>query len=355
MTRAGLQGLKMKNKKNLPVFGILTAGLFAAACLAVMTGPVHIDALVVVRIWLHKMTGGILMEKDWARIPETIVMDIRTPRVILSILVGQGLAVAGAAMQGLFRNPMAEPYVLGMSSGAAVGAALSIVLGVGKIFGTFSTPALAFTGATATIFVVYHIARTGNRVPTETLLLAGIAVGLFLTAVVSFLKITATMESLQNVVLWLMGSFATATWLDVKMATLPLLGGTAVLFCMARELDIFQFGEETAIHLGMNVETAKRVLLISSALVTGAAVAVSGIIGFVGLIIPHMVRMGLGGRHRILLPASALCGSIFLVCCDTLSRIIVEPAEIPIGIITAALGAPYFVYLLRRRKKAGGF
>jgi len=341
----------MKHGNWFLMMGVLGTGLLVAACLAVMIGPVVIKPLLVVKIWLHQFTGA-LIEKDWGRIPEVIVLDIRTPRVVLSILVGMGLAVAGAAMQGLFRNPMAEPYVLGMSSGAAVGACLAIVLGLGRVFGPFAIPVLAFTGATATIFVVYNIARTGNRVPTETLLLAGIAVGLFLYAVVSFLKITASMENLQNVVLWLMGSFAMATWMDVKIIVVPLLTGIGVLCFMVRELDILQFGEETAIHLGMNVETVKRILLIASALVTGAAVSVSGIIGFVGLIVPHMVRMAIGSRHRILLPASALCGAIFLVCCDTLSRVISQPSEIPIGIITAAIGAPYFVYLLKRRKNA---
>jgi len=347
---AGKQKI-MKNKNTVLIFILLGTALLAAACLAVMTGPVVIKPLLVIKIWVHQLGCG-LIDKDWTRIPEVIVLDVRTPRVVLAILVGMGLSVSGAAMQGLFRNPMAEPYVLGMSSGAAVGACLAIVLGVGKVLGPFAIPVLAFTGATATIFVVYNIARTGNRVPTETLLLAGIAVGLFLYAVVSFLKITASMESLQNVVLWLMGSFAMATWVDVKIIILPILAGISILCLLARELDIFQFGEETAVHLGLNVETIKRILLISCALVTGAAVSVSGIIGFAGLIVPHMVRMLIGSRHRILLPASALCGAIFLVCCDTLSRIIAQPSEVPIGIITAAIGAPYFVYLLKRRKKA---
>ncbi len=330
---------------------ILAAVLVLAACMAVMTGPVVIKPFLVVKIWVYKLTGG-LIAKDWTRVPEVIVLDVRTPRVILSVLVGMGLAVSGAAMQGLFRNPMAEPYVLGMSSGAAVGACLAIVLGVGKIFGSFAVPVLAFTGSSLTIFVVYNIARTGSKVPTETLLLAGIAVGLFLYAAVSFLKITASMESLQNAVLWLMGSFAMGTWTDVKMIILPVLAGIAVLFFLARELDIFQFGEETAVHLGMNVEAVKRTLLVVCALVTGAAVSVSGIIGFVGLIVPHMVRMLIGSRNKILLPCSAMCGAIFLVCCDTLSRVIAKPADVPIGIITAAVGAPYFIFLLRKRKKS---
>jgi len=333
---------------TMTVLGIL---LLAVVCVSVMTGPVFIEPLTVIKIWVSRLGGGFI-DKTWERIPEVIVMDVRSPRVILAVLVGMGLAVSGAAMQGLFRNPMAEPYVLGMSSGAAAGACFAIVLGVGKIFGHLAVPVLAFSGSTAAIFVVYNIARTGNQVPTETLLLAGIAVGLFLYAVVSFLKITASMENLHDVVLWLMGSFAAATWLDVKIVIIPLSAGILIICFLARELDIFQFGEDTAVHLGMNTETVKRVLLVASALVTGVAVSVSGIIGFVGLIVPHMVRMAVGIRHGTLLPASALCGAIFLVACDTLARVAASPAEVPIGIITAAVGAPYFIFLLRRRKRS---
>ena len=337
---------------NRPILAmtLLSLLLLAALCVGVMTGPVTIKPLLVIKIWLHQITWG-WVEQTWPKIPETIVLQVRTPRVILGALVGMGLGTAGAAMQGLFRNPMAEPYVLGMSSGAAVGACLAMVLGMGKIFGPLAVPVLAFTGSCATIFAVYHLARTGGRVPMETLLLSGIAVGLFLYAVVSFLKITASLENLQNVVFWLMGSFSAATWADVRMVILPIAAGVLVLCFMARELDIFQFGEETATYLGMDTETVKRVLLIACALVTGASVAVSGIIGFVGLIVPHLVRMLIGPRHRYLLPCSALCGAVFLVCCDTLSRLVSQPSEIPIGIITAFVGAPYFVLLLKKRKQ----
>ncbi|MDI6794392.1 MAG: iron chelate uptake ABC transporter family permease subunit [bacterium] len=343
--------MQLKQKRHAIILIILFAALVAACLITIMIGPVFIHPLLVVKIGLSKFSGS-LIQPDWSSIQETIVVDIRTPRVILAVLVGMGLAIAGAAMQGLFRNPMAEPYVLGMSSGAACGAALAIVLGVGKIFGSLSIPGLAFIGATTTIFVVYNIARTEGRVPIETLLLAGIAVGFFLHAVVSFLKIIASHEALRDVVLWLMGSFALATWGDVKMVIAPILLGVGLLYLFSRELNVLQFGEETAMHLGMEVETVKRILLVASALVTAVAVSVSGIIGFVGLVIPHVVRLIIGPDHRILLPASALCGGIFLVLCDVLARTVVQPTEIPIGIITAAIGAPYFVYLLRRRKKA---
>lgn len=331
---------------------ILFTGLIISCLISIMIGPVFIHPILTLKIWLHKLSLGLIVIPDWTNIQETIVVNVRTPRVILSILVGIGLAITGASMQGLFRNPMVEPYVLGMSGGAACGASLSMVLGIGSIFGGFSIPAMAFIGATITIFLVYNIARTEGRVPTETLLLTGIAFGFFLYAVVSFLKLISPDAVLRNIVLWLMGSFALCTWHDVWLVILPIFFGIVILYFLSRELNALQFGEETALHLGIEVETVKKILLIASSLVTAVAVSVSGIIGFVGLIIPHIVRLIIGPDHRILLPACGLCGGIFLVLCDTLARTIAQPTEIPIGIITAAIGAPYFVYLLIRRKKA---
>ncbi len=340
----------MKYKKYFFILAILLSVLLLTCVIAIMVGPVKIHPLIIIKIWLSKILSGII-QQDWSKIEETIVINIRTPRVILSALVGIGLASVGVGMQGLFRNPMAEPYVLGMSSGAAVGASLAIVLGIGKIVGGLCIPAMAFICATTTIFIVYNIARTNGKIPTETLLLAGIATGFFLNAVVSFLKLIAPDMVLREVMLWLMGSFSMACWNDVKIIILPIVCGVCVLYFLARELDALQCGEETALHLGIEVETVKRILLIATSLVTAVAVSVSGIIGFVGLIIPHVVRLIVGPGHHLLLPASALCGAIFLIVCDTLARIVIQPQELPIGIITATVGAPYFVYLLKRRKK----
>ncbi len=229
----------MKNKRYLSILLILVSVLVTACLIAIMVGPVSIHPVIIVKIWVSKVLGG-LIQPNWDSIQETIVVNIRTPRVILSALVGMGLAIAGAAMQGLFRNPMAEPYVLGMSSGAACGATLAIVLGIGKVFGGLCIPAMAFIGATTTIFVVYNIARTEGKLPTETLLLAGIAIGFFLNAVVSFLKLIAPDMVLREVVLWLMGSFSVACWDDVKMVILPILCGIGVLYFLARELNALQ-------------------------------------------------------------------------------------------------------------------
>lgn len=343
--------IKMFKRRYFFALSILFLGITISIFLAVMIGPVFIHPIVIAKIWLSKIFGGLNIG-EWSNTEETIIIQIRTPRIFLAMLVGIGLAIVGASMQGLFRNPMAEPYILGMSSGAAVGAALAIVLGVGKVFGGLAIPALSFIGATLTIFIVYHIARTDGKIPTETLLLSGIAVGFFLHAVVSFLKIIASDEALRSVVLWLMGSFSQSSWSDIKMVTLPMLLGIAILYLLSRELNLLQFGEETALHLGVEVESIKKILLVAASLVTAVSVAVSGIIGFVGLIIPHLVRLIIGPDHRLLLPASALSGAIFLLLCDTLARTAFQPEELPIGIITAAVGGPYFVYLLRRRKKA---
>jgi iron complex transport system permease protein len=332
----------------------LLAALLLAALLSVMIGPVFVHPLTVVKVWLQWLSAGRL-HFDIQEMHRVIILNIRMPRVVVAMLVGMGLAASGAGMQGLFRNPMAEPYVLGMSAGAATGAALAIVLGVGAFLGVFAVPVMAFTGAVITIFVVYSIARTEGKVPTETLLLAGIAVGFFLQAAVSFLKLIAPMDALRDVVLWLMGSFAGATWNDAALVVLPIAAGLFALGWLAQELNALQFGEETAMHLGMEVETLKRILLVAVALITAVSVSVAGIIGFVGLVVPHVARLIVGADHRIQLPVAALSGGIFVVLADTLARSVARPAEIPIGIITAAIGAPYFVYLLRRRKRSMGW
>lgn len=340
--------------KKFSVLLILSVSLVIAAVFSVMTGPVFIHPLTIIRLWIEKLSFGIL-HFDIQEMHRVIIMNIRTPRIVVAILVGMGLSVSGAAMQGLFRNPMAEPYVLGMSSGAAAGASAAIVLGLGGLFGAYAVPAMAFISAIVTIFVVYSIAHTEGKVPTETLLLSGIAVGFFLQAAVSFLKLIAPMDALRDVVLWLMGSFAGVTWDDAAIVAIPILAGILILFFLARELNAFQFGEETAMHIGIEVELMKRILLTATALITAISVSTAGIIGFTGLVVPHVARMLVGADQRIQLPVAAICGGIFLVLADTLARSIAQPAEIPIGIITAVVGAPYFVYLLRRRKHAMGW
>jgi len=338
-----------KKRKYYISLVLLILTLFAAIIFSIMLGPVNIHPFTTISIFLNKIG---LIDSNWTQTIETIVTDIRAPRVLVAALVGAGLAIAGAAMQGLFKNPMAEPYVLGMSSGAAVGAALVIVLGIGVgTFGTLSINIMAFFGAFGTILVVYGVARSDGKVPVETLLLAGIAMGAFLYAVVSFMKFIAPDQALRDIVLWLMGSFSMSRWDDLYLVTPLILIGIVGLYAFSRELNAMQFGEETAMYLGVKVETVKKIILVFAALITATGVSHAGIIGFVGLIIPHVVRILIGADHHILLPASAIMGAIFLILADTLARTIASPTEIPVGIITAFVGAPYFIYLLKRKKK----
>jgi len=331
---------------------ILLLLLFAIVFLGIMIGAVGISPRNIICILINKLSLGTLFNGIGTDVEKTIIIDVRTPRVILALLVGMGLGIAGACMQGIFRNPMAEPYILGISAGAGFGAALAIVFGIGKIFGALSIPAMAFIGAVLSMFFVYNIARTDGKIPTETLLLSGIAIGFLLQAGTSFLKIIAEEYTLKTVVLWLMGSCSMACWKDIGIIILPLIFGIILICFFSFELDIFQFGEEAASHLGVEVERIKNLLLLATCLITAFSVAFAGVIGFVGLIIPHIIRLIIGPSHRALLPTSALAGGIFLVFCDILARSIKPPTEIPIGIITAIIGAPYFIYLLRRRKKA---
>jgi iron complex transport system permease protein len=282
---------------------------------------------------------------DVPRQASLIVVEVRLPRVLLAALVGLSLAAAGTVMQGFFRNPMADPSIVGVSSGAAVGAVASIVFPLALPFG-LELQTAAFSGAVVTAFVVYLVATEGGRTPVATLLLAGVAVQTFLGAVVSYLLLHAG-ESLDRVVYWLMGHLGGATWGDVQFAAVavPLV---ALLVPYARDLNVLLLGEADAHGLGIEVERVKRILLAVSALVTAAAVAVAGVIGFVGLVVPHVLRLVVGPDHRVLLPTSALAGAAFLVVADTVARS--GPAEVPVGIVTAAVGAPFFIYLLRRRE-----
>jgi iron complex transport system permease protein len=280
-----------------------------------------------------------------------IIFQIRLPRLLLAACVGAALAMAGAAFQGLLRNPLADPYIIGTSSGASLGAVLSIVLGLHESFlGISPIPCMAFIGAIASMIAVYVIAQKNGKLPMDTFLLAGVIVGSFMGALVSFLM-TVAQEDLPKIIFWLMGSFSGREDWKYLMILLPyLLPGTLILFLYSHHLNLLTMGEDAALHKGIDVERAKIIIVLAASLITASAVSVSGLIGFVGLMIPHVMRMLLGPDHRILIPASALAGAIFLVGTDTLSRTLFLPEEMPVGIITALLGAPFFFVLLRMRK-----
>jgi iron complex transport system permease protein len=290
---------------------------------------------------------------------ELVLMGIRLPRVLLAIGVGGGLAVSGAVMQGLFRNPLADPSLIGVSSGAALAAVVAIVLG-STVFGAwtdtlgaFLLPAAAFAGGVTATLVVYRLATREGRTSVATMLLAGIAINALAGAGTGLMIFIADDDQLRDLTFWTLGSLGGATWTRLAVVGPCLLGGMLVAPLFARPLNALLLGEGEALHLGINTERVKKLVIVLAALVVGAAVAVSGIIGFIGLVVPHLLRLAVGPDHRVLVPGSALLGGALLLGADLLARIIVAPAELPIGIVTALLGAPFFLWLLLRDRKRG--
>ncbi|MCX7912802.1 MAG: iron chelate uptake ABC transporter family permease subunit [Dehalococcoidales bacterium] len=292
------------------------------------------------------------ISQTWQDTTATIVLDVRLPRVLLCGLVGAALATAGATYQGLFRNPLADPYLIGVAQGASLGAIIGFLLPIGwDIAGMGVIPLFAFLGALFATVTVYLLARVGKTLPVTTLILAGVALGALLGSIVSYLIISSG-EKMHGIVFWLMGSFSLSRWLEFNIALPYVVVGTAIILIFARPLNIMQLDEEQAQQLGVNVERLKVILLSAATLITAASVAFVGTIGFVGIIIPHAVRLVWGADHRYLLPLAMLSGAIFMILADLLARTVLAPAEIPIGVITAICGAPFFLYLLWRRKKA---
>ncbi|MFH1617285.1 MAG: iron ABC transporter permease [Candidatus Margulisiibacteriota bacterium] len=316
------------NKNQILI--ILCSVLLLLAVISVFLGPVM-------------MSPGDLMESP-------IFLQIRLPRVLLSVLVGVLLAISGVMLQAILRNPLADPYILGVSAGAGVGA--SIALGTGMtltLFGLSSTPILAFMGALLAVFVVYNLSKVAGRTSTETLILAGVAVSSFAAAILALIIITT--GKLQSIYFWLLGSLSSASWSDVITVTPYMIFGLVIAYFYSKELNALLLGEDMAQTLGVDVEKLRILIITTATLVTAAAVSVSGLVGFVGLIIPHFVRMILGANHRYLVPFSALAGAILLVVADTIARTALSPIEIPIGIIMSLVGAPFFLFILRRNIK----
>lgn len=274
-----------------------------------------------------------------------IILDFRLPRVAMGVVVGVALAGAGTVMQGFFRNPLADPSIIGVSAGAAAGAVLFIVAPIAVPLGL---PLAAFAGGLLTAFAVYLIATEDGRTPVATLLLAGVAIQTFLGALVSLLMVRASDQGLRAAIVWLLGSLSASTWSEVAQVGLVTLVSLGILLLFGRDLNVLLLGEEDAHALGVEVESTKRLLLAISAILTAAAVMYVGVIGFVGLVVPHVMRLLIGPDHRLLLPTSALAGGVFLVVADTVSRIGAQ--VLPVGVVTAFVGAPFFLYLLRKRE-----
>lgn len=278
-----------------------------------------------------------------------IIWAVRIPRVLMAGIVGASLACAGTAMQAVFRNAMADPFIIGVSSGAAIGGVSAGFIGLTVVIGTFTEPLLAFACAIVTVFFVYRMGTVKGKVQVGTLLLSGVAVAAFLGALVSFL-IYAAGEEYHELIFWLLGSLAKSTWSQVWILIVPAVASAILVFLYGRELNALLLGEETAHNLGANPESLKKLMLAVAALVTAGAVAFTGIIGFVGLIVPHMMRVIVGADHRALVPAAVLFGASFLIWADSLARTVIPTEDIPIGVITALCGGPFFLYLLRRNR-----
>ncbi|HHW41354.1 MAG TPA: iron chelate uptake ABC transporter family permease subunit [Syntrophomonadaceae bacterium] len=333
---------------------LLLGALLLTVAFSVATGSADISPLAALRVMASHMPGlSHLAGAHQSQQIDIIIMEIRFPRVMLAFFVGAALAVAGAALQGLLRNPLAEPYTIGVSAGASVGAAVMIIIfRHGTFLGNAGLPLAAFVGALITALAVYRIAQVDGYLAVETLILSGVIMNSFMSAVLSYL-LTVAGQNLQQIVFWLMGNLS-LRGSEYFIYTIPLLVVGILAICLyGRDLNILTFGDETAGQLGLPVEWTKGIILLLSTLITGVAVALAGTVGFVGLIIPHLVRLVLGPDHRVLVPVSAMTGGIFLIWADTLARTVVAPVELPVGVVTAFLGAPFFVYLMRTRKKNG--
>jgi iron complex transport system permease protein len=326
---------------------LVTSGLVAVAFGAVWISPWDAIRLVGWKLHLAEKPGGVPASTA------VILFQLRLPRVLLAMLVGGALATAGTVFQGLFRNPMADPAIIGVSSGAALGAILVIVAGAGSAFGAMGVPAAAFAGALATAFLVYRLARLGPSVQVPTLLLAGIAVAAVVSAVISLIM-TFSGQEIRSIYFWLLGGLGARGWQSLEAATPLVVVGVAAALVSAGDLNLSVLGEERAAQLGLEVDRFKRGMLAIGSLLAAAAVSVSGLIGFVGLMTPHILRLVVGSDHRRLIPASILAGAAFLVLADLAARIAVSPEEIPVGAVTAVLGGPFFLYLLRRERRTAG-
>lgn len=343
----------MEKHNYLKIFSLLLMTLMITISISLVIGVANVTIIDSIKIILKTIPiiGDYIDVSNIQKSHIAIIQNIRLPRVLLSFLVGYGLSIVGVAFQGMLKNPMADPFIVGTSSGAALGASIAILLKLNKMFfGIGIVSIFAFAGALLATLIVYNMARIKGKVPVTTLLLAGIATGQFFTAIMSFIMTISTRD-VSTIIFWTMGSFSGRGWNHIQIAIIPVLLGSIIIYIFSKDLNIMLLGEDSAQNMGVETEKVKKVILITSVLITAFLVSVSGIIGFVGLIVPHMVRLLMGPDHRILIPASGLVGGIFLIVADTLSRTIIAPTEVPVGIITALAGGPFFIYLLRKTKR----
>ena len=350
MTEKKETTLTVRRGRRLPLVGvvvIMAALLVAVIVISTGSGFVRIPFLDVARIIAAQVTGleGLVARLD--PLAPVVVMDVRLPRILTAALVGSGLAISGAVFQGILLNPLADPYTLGVSAGAAFGASVALLIDF-TLLGAWSVPAFAFCGAIATLMAVIYLTASSGDFSSGALILSGIIVAAILSAGVSFIKYLAD-EQVGIIIFWLMGSFASKTWAEVGLTATAVIPGLIVFLFFSRDLNLLALGSRTAGSLGVAPRKISLTLLVVASLISAVCVAVSGIIGFVGLLVPHMVRFVTGPDNRRLLPVSALVGAILLLAADTVTRAVL-PQEVPIGVITALIGGPVFCYIYRKRQ-----
>ncbi len=344
------RGAILTFQRWLAIIGGLAVASLAVCVLCLQFGATRIEMGTVTLALRQLLTAG---ELDVAGLSTSaaIMLHIRLPRVLVGFLVGGSLASVGVTLQALLRNPLADPYVLGVSSGAALGVSLAMLFGIGTTLALLSAlPLFGFVGGLLSLVVIYRLAQSQGRLPIQSLLLAGVILNSILTAFIMFITSIMEPNRLAGLMAWLMGSLTAPGYAALAVFAIYAVGGVAILLQKAQTLNVLTLGEETARSLGIKTERVKKQLFGLTALLTGAVVSVSGMIGFVGMVVPHAVRMLVGSDHRLLLPSSALVGGMFLVVSDTIARTILAPTEVPVGIVTALAGGPFFLYLLLWRK-----
>lgn len=343
----------MTRRGRLTIIGLVVA-LIVACLVAAGIGQLHVPVDQVLGSILHRVGIDVFPMPTAPRGDDALWL-VRFPRVLLALLVGAALGCAGALMQGVFGNPLAEPGVIGVSSGAAIGAFACIVFGISAL-GSWTVPIAAFVGGLLATLIVYSLARSGGRTEVVTLVLVGIAVTAFAGAVIGMLTFVSSDDALRSIAFWNLGSMARATWDAVFAVTPFVVVGVSIAIYYAPQLDLLSLGERPARHLGVDVERLRLVLIVVIALLAGAGVAFTGIIAFVGLVVPHLIRLVTGPSHRVLIPASVVGGALVVVVGDLIARTLITNQELPLGVLTALIGAPFFFWLIRRtRSRAGGW
>jgi iron complex transport system permease protein len=346
---------KFMVKKRKTVFVILLLIYAALAIVATSMGSANITPSKVLTAVLKSVPFvGQYIEGNVSSTHFLIIFMVRMPRIVMASLVGMGLSVVGASFQSLFKNPMADPYVLGISSGAALGAALAIVIELPGNIATLSiTTMFAFIGAAGTTILVYSIAQVRGKVTTTNLLLAGSAVSFLMSAMISIIMVF-NQEEINKIVFWMMGSFNASSWKNIFLVAPIVIIGTVIIFIFYNDFNLMLTGDDTAKTLGVDTEKLKKLIIITSSLIMAVSVSFSGIIGFVGFLVPHMIRIIFGPNNKDLIPFSAVGGALFLLFADTVARTVASPAELPVGAVTSLIGSPFFIYLLIKMKRRSG-